>query len=575
MRAGWAVAAVVAATLVLGGGAVDPRAAGDPGVPVRAAAGVALDRADSSGAARRVDRVDRRKSHHKGDRRRKHRRGEVSSGIVEGRTPVRVPDAVGDRSRPNIIFFLADDLDAELLDHMPNTRRFVFDRGAQFDSYFANVSLCCAARASILTGKYAHNTGISINIFPDGFYGFHHGDEAENTFAVWLQERGYRTALLGKYLNEYPYVGSAPGNGVDPGFVPNGWSDWKVPVQGQYHGRNYLLNDNGTLRRQSGPKNYLGDYMARETVRMIEENREDSGLMVMLSSYGPHRPGPASPQERGDAALVRAIERLPLPPDPSIGEADVSDKPSYLARRPELGPEVEAALLSEYRRRVLSVTTLDRHVAEVVAALRRTGQLDNTYLVFSSDNGYHLGHHRLKAGKNSPYDTDVHLPFAIAGPGIAAGTRVDEVTGNIDIAPTFAEMAGIAAPGTVDGESLLPLARGASPARWRGYYLMQKGTVTPYDLPHGEPGTDAEYEDELSIPRFEAVASADHTYVNYLERSAGEELYDRLVDPYQLDNLLAGPLDERPVGAELLRAELAAKLEQLRTCVGAEACRVR
>jgi N-acetylglucosamine-6-sulfatase len=178
-------------------------------------------------------------------------------------------------AKPNIIFFLADDMATYHLRHMPNTRRHVFARGARFTNFYANVSLCCPSRASLLTGKYAHNTGIGGNAFPDGFHGFHVGDESNRTFAVALRRRaGYTTGLLGKYLNEYPFVESAPRNAVPRTFVPPGWSDWAVPISGQYYGVDYLLNRNGRILRKRGPRDYLGDLLARRALRKIEKNED-------------------------------------------------------------------------------------------------------------------------------------------------------------------------------------------------------------------------------------------------------------------------------------------------------------
>ena len=182
--------------------------------------------------------------------------------------------------------------------------------------------MCCPARATLLPASTPTTPGSSGNRFPDGFHGFHTGDERRRTFAVALRRRaGYRTSLIGKYLNEYPFVDSAPRHAVRPTFVPRGWSDWAVPVRGQYYGTSYDINVDGRLRHLEAPANYLGDLMMRRAVRQIEGNRDDRGLALMLSFYGPHVPAPASPVEHHNRALAQRLSRGPLPADPRLQRA--------------------------------------------------------------------------------------------------------------------------------------------------------------------------------------------------------------------------------------------------------------
>lgn len=476
--------------------------------------------------------------------------------------------------KPNIFFFLADDMDSSLLKHMPNTRRQIFDKGATFDNYFTNISLCCPARASLFTGKYAHNTGIMSNGYPDGFHGFHVGDEKKNTFAVWLQERGYDTALLGKYLNEYPYVDSKRSKGVSPRFVPNGWTDWVVPVKGQFVGDNYVLNENGSLKQYSRPKDHLSDLMARRAISMIKDNRDDKGLMIKYSYYGPHIPEPASPKERANKALKRNIAKIRYPRTQAFNEADVSDKRSGIRNQKKLSKKDIRDIDRTYRDRILSVKTMDRHIGMLIRSLKKTGQLDNTYIIFTSDNGYHLGDHRMKEGKNSPYDTDISLPLGIRGPGIKPGTTIDEITGNIDIAPTIADMAGARMSSDIDGESLLPLARGEDVEQWREYFFVQRGMLSRYNLsPTTEPGAKGQYEEERRLLGFGAVVSDDARYIEY--SNGGRELYDIQRDPYQVDNLLADADLAATARIEQERLRLSLVLRSLKDCAGAEDCRIQ
>ncbi|HEX8781554.1 MAG TPA: sulfatase-like hydrolase/transferase, partial [Nocardioides sp.] len=224
--------------------------------------------------------------------------GVTTNGAAAGAGQPRAGGAVALAAtveQPNIVFFLTDDMSSKHLRHMPSTRRLIFRSGARFTNFGINVSLCCPARASLLTGKYAHNTGITGNEYPDGFYGFHHGDEAHNTFPIALHRAGYSTSLLGKYLNDYPFVRSAPepGMGVSPRYVPPGWSRWAVPIRGQYAGRKYDINLDGRIRHKEGARNYLGDFLTRRAVRQVHANRDGRGLAMLFSFYGPHRPEPA------------------------------------------------------------------------------------------------------------------------------------------------------------------------------------------------------------------------------------------------------------------------------------------
>jgi arylsulfatase A-like enzyme len=477
--------------------------------------------------------------------------------------------------KPNIIVFLADDMWSQLLRHMPNTRRLIFGQGATFTNYYTNISLCCPSRASMFTGKYAHNTGIHGNLFPDGFYGFHVGPERWQTVPVTLARRaGYRTALLGKYFNEYPFVESRPQFGVRPTFVPHGWSDWAVPIRGQYAGTDYRLNLNGRIVHKDATRDYLGDFLTRRALWLIRNNHDRTGLAMFLSYYGPHSPEPASPTEKRNRALVQRISRMHVPRTPDYNERDVSDKPRQMRRLRPLGPGVRARLDAIYRREVLSVTSIDRYVSMVVRELRRTGQLARTYLVFTSDNGLHLGSHRLVNGKNSPYEIDARVPFAIRGPGIAPGTVVRKVAANIDIAPTLAQMAGSELSYRHDGESLLPLARGRIP-EWRHYFLVTRG------FPFSGSARLSEFTRELErrsaaaagrVPYRAAISSA-WQYIRY--GNGAEELYDGRRDPYQVRNVLARPPGERtPQEQRALLAHRGAVL-RLTGCAGVNQCRVQ
>lgn len=489
---------------------------------------------------------------------------------------------------PNIVFILADDMSANQMQFMPRTQRLIFDRGASFTHYFTNVSICCPARASLYTGRYAHNTGIYTNGYPGGFYGYEQRGLSERAFPKLLQDGGYTTALLGKFMNGYVADPDYPGAQYDPTYRSAGWTEWAVPFRGQYQGRRYDINVNGEILRKEGERDFLSDYLNRRATRLIRANTDGGGLMIELSDYGPHNPAPASPIERGDARVRERAMTAVYPRTPAFNEADVRDKPDYIQKMPRLTRLQKQVIDQKWRQRALSLATLDRHVGEVWRAVRRTGQLDNTYFVFTSDNGYHLGEYRMAEGKSSEYDTDVRLPLGIAGPGIAAGTVVDDLVGNIDLAPTFLDMAGLAPPPEMDGLSALPLVRRDPQAPTRELFLFQKGFAR-YAQPGevGEPATRIAEKTDASVPRFLATAARGYRYVLYdgdssaptidaevngrSFRAGAEAFYDVGADPHQIDNLAADPSRMTPVQQEVF-SRMRDETLRLAGCRGAVAC---
>jgi len=481
--------------------------------------------------------------------------------------------------RPNILFILADDLDVAETAYMPRLQALLADQGTWFDNFFVNVSLCCPSRATTLRGQYCQNTQIFGNTPPDGgFETFHNNGDESSTIAVWLQAAGYRTMLAGKYLNGYP-------NGVAPTFIPPGWSEWYSPVKGNAYGQfNYTLNENGRLVAYGHqPEDYGTDVYARKTVDFIRRAANDAKpFFAYVAVYAPHSPATPAPRH------AKLFPKAKAPRTPNFNEEDVSDKPEYIRSRPPL-TETQIAQIDElYRKRLQSLQAVDEMIGTLVRTLRATGQLDNTYIFFSSDNGFHLGNHRLTAGKVVPYEEDIHVPLAVRGPGVPKNVHRDYLAGNVDYAATWAALAGIQPPDFVDGRSLLPLLRPNPPAHWRQCYLLQHGKpATPrasaddaYDYPPEMDGL-LEPPDELpaaavasltSLPArapgltpYQGLRTAQYTYVEY---TTGElELYDVQADPYQLQNLAA-------TADSVLLEQLSTRLQELSACAGASCRRI-
>lgn len=471
--------------------------------------------------------------------------------------------------RPNIIFILADDMEAAALDFMPLTMELIGKRGAQFNYFYVNNSLCCPSRATILRGQYMHNTQIAGNKLPSGgFDKFHDLGLEANTFPVWLQQAGYNTALFGKYLNEYP--GSSPQT-----YIPPGWTEWYVPAAGNpYRNFNYTLNENGTLVSYGqNPEDYATDVISRKTQDFITQNVESgTPFFAFVSVFAPHTPSVPAPRHEG------MYQMLELPRSPSFDEADISDKSQSFN---ELDPfsEKEIRKMEDlYRKRAESLQAVDELVQAVVTQIENLGQAENTYIIFTSDNGYHMGQHRLVQGKNTAFEEDILVPFIIRGPGISPGTIIDVLAGNVDLAPTFADMAGVVPPDFVDGRSLLPILNNNETDSWRSVYLIERGRGDP-EAAYRDIAINSRRIDPGLLEPFDALGKPNYTWPFaspyagirtpthcYLEFEIGDdELYDMVKDPYQLDNLAR---NADPMLMEYFHNWLAS----LRTCVG-EACR--
>lgn len=479
------------------------------------------------------------------------------------------PTATSAPKRPNIVFILTDDQDLESIKVMPKLKALMIDQGVSFSNFFVNVSLCCPSRATILRGQYAHNTKVYTNGPPDG--GFEQAYQLgleKSTIAVWLESAGYKTMLAGKYLNGYP-------PSTNQMYIPSGWSEWYSAMRGNpYDEFTYTLNENGKqVTYRNAPADYGTDVYANKAMDFIKRMaRDGKPFFVYYSAYAPHEPATPAPRHANLFADVKA------PRTPNFNESDVSDKPQYLRSRQPLADKDIAEIDQVYRKRLQSLMAVDDAIENIVETLRSSNQLDNTYIFFASDNGFHLGNHRLQPGKQTPYEEDIHLPLIVRGPGIPAGKVIDHLSGNVDLAPTWAEIAGARAADFVDGRSLTPLWRSNPPptTQWRQAYLIQNGgpetppgqilvTATPAEPGLLEPPSARnETAPGGQILKYVGIRTANYTYV---EHATGEkELYDLKADPYQLSNIITSP------NPDLLKS-LATRLADLKKCA-MQSCRV-
>lgn len=478
--------------------------------------------------------------------------------------------------RPNILYIVADDMIPSDLVAMPQLREWLGDEGTSYEDAFVSVSLCCPSRVSALRGQYAHNTGVLTNEGRRGGFpvAYRRGLE-ESTVATWLGDEGYRTGLIGKYLNFYPV-------GVGPTYVPPGWDEWSSPVVGEASaGYDYTLNENGRLVSYGDAReDYAATVYVDRTAEFVTQAAEDGEpFFAWLAVEAPHEPATAAPEDLDAFADARA------PRTPSFNAVD-PDGPAWSSELPPLTDAQIDEIDGRYRRRLASLRSLDRELARLADVLDENGQLDDTYVVFTSDNGFHLGQHRLKAGKQNAYDEDIRVPLLVRGPDVPAGETSDAIVANVDLAPTFAALAGAPVPDFVDGRSLAELWTDPDRAEHdRAAVLLEHwevesaGAATGGDEPSGgdpagaDPGGDTPVAVETfdfdalsespSPPEYQGVRTRRYTYVEYV---TGEvELFDNEEDPAQLHNVAATAPRE-------LLAELSALVDALGDCAGAS-CR--
>ena len=443
----------------------------------------------------------------------------VAAGAVAGIWTIerRGPEALAPPPRPNIVFILTDDQRWDALSSMPNVERELVAHGVTFDDAVVDDPLCCPSRSSFLTGQYVSHTGVWENGPPQGGYpGFRDG----STVATWLHAAGYRTALFGKYLNRYTGTRVPPGWDRFGAFVGSGASFYD----------NYRFGVDGSITLHGdAPADYSTTVISDMALSFLDQTRQR--FFLYLAPYAPHEPNTPSPQDRGTFRTVP-----PWRPGPGYFEPDVTDKPTWVRRLPPRTPGRDASIGALRRRTYQTLAAVDRMVGRVVEELRRTGRLADTMIVFASDNGYSWGEHRW-VNKLAPYEESIRIPLIVRyDPWTATPRHDDHLVGNIDLAPTFAQMAGAASRGT-DGRSLVRLLRpSGSPLRWREAFLVESI--------HGG-----------RMPSYCELRTTRYAYIVYARGIS--ELYDLRLDPYELRNLALDP------STDALRASLLAELARL------------
>ena len=480
------------------------------------------------------------------------------------------PPAGNPASQPNLVFILTDDQVANLVPYMPQVQKLLVREGSSFTQAFATTPLCCPARATLLRGQYAHNHDVLNNDGPDGgFPQFYSSGDETSTVATWLQGAGYQTALLGKYFNAYPTgpQGTLPPEftAVPESYVPPGWNEWfgflDVPQDQSldpYRMYNYSVNQNGrVVRYKKRPEDYQTDVLAGLTRGVIERfSASPQPFFIYLAPTAPHLPAIPAPRYEGTLPQARA------PRPPSFNEANVEDKPDWVREIIRLNRHSVGEIDKTFRREREMILALDDLVGTIVQSLKERGELKDTYIVFTSDQGFHFGEHRLFRIKLTPYHAATHVPLIIRGPGIGKDKKLEELVLNTDLAPTLAALGSAKLPGFVDGRSLLPLLGLEPKVAWRQTSLVEF-------WPRKVPLLDTRDVSTLSVkvPEYKGLRSRKYLYVEYTY-SGGKherELYDLEKDPYELTNLAGS-------APQALLEKLSRRLAALATC-RADTCR--
>lgn len=493
------------------------------------------------------------------------------------------------RGRPNIVVIQTDDQTVRMLHSvyvdrhgrrhltMPDTLRLIADQGIEFTNYYSSTPVCSPSRSGLLSGQYGHTSGLIRNL---GLLGGARGLSASpvwnRNIAVALQRSGYFTAHFGRFENEY-------GNeaGYDDPEVPPGWntwaSDWTPGPVRRFYG--YRLNVNGTIRGPFGrvhyqawrnkdsrrcPSgglscNYHTDQVTTRALRTIR-HAPARPFYIEIDYQAPHgAPGEGGASEPASRHIGSAA-RTPLPRPPGFNEADIADKPETLragARR--LTRDEIAAIRERWQHELETLRSVDESVERVMRTLRRSGRLGNTYVFFLSDNGAFFGEHRYISSKFLAYEPSTNLPLLVRGPGVRRNRFSPAIVSNVDLAPTFAGIAGVKPLTPPDGRSMKPLFRFPLkvgrravvlesyrlPSRALYRHLQQEGIRTPNDL-------QASASARVPAVNYSALRAGRYKYIQY--EGGGRELYDLKLDPYEVSNRAHWPAYRKVAG--ILRNQL-------------------
>ena len=446
-------------------------------------------------------------------------------------------ERLGD-SRLNIIVIMTDDQPDHTVAYMPTVKNELIANGVNFTNGFVTTPLCCPSRASILNGEYVHNHQVYTNSMPMG--GAEKFD-ATATMATWMKESGYQTAYYGKYLNGYEKV-------EPKGVVPPGWDEWGVFLgQSESYDEDagnmeffydFTMSENGVITQYPRTQaNFGADVVTTKSVNFINQARNEP-FFLFVGYYNPHSPYISAPRHKDTFRSGSGWDWFQYRP-PNFNEKDISDKPPYLK---DISPLSEGEIDTAHKQILRSLLSVDDGVASILNALNKTGLTEKTVILYLSDNGMTVGDHRFGISKNCAYEACVKVPFIVYAPGLIPARSDSHIVANIDMAPTFIDLAGGSIPDSINGMSMLPLLKDPN-ANWRDDILLEHWPT--------EAGVGS------LIPEFYAVRTMEWKYVEY--ETGDKELYDLVNDPYELENL-TGKRKYREIEAQL--AERLAELKK-------------
>jgi N-acetylglucosamine-6-sulfatase len=496
-------------------------------------------------------------------------------------------------SPPNVLMILTDDQRYDELESMPSVRELIADEGVTFERAYVSYPLCCPSRASLLTGLYAHNHDVQGNSAPRGGWAKFQESGEQNALPVRLQDAGYRTGLAGKYMNGY--LRDRP----ETPAKPPGWDFWSAKTsEGNFLDFYYNFNLASSVDQSDpmayeeygfAPGDYMTDVVGAKALQFLEGHQEDTGpFMLAFWPGGPHFPFEPAPRHWG---LEGGHKLEPLA---GSNEQDISDKPAWLRKvTRKISKASLRRIAGERRRRLEQLMSVDEAVGSLIAELERTGELDNTYVVFTSDNGYFRGEHRIPSGKFLSYEPSARVPLIIRGPGLPAGEMSRELVSLVDVPQTILEIATGSIDPAADGRSLLPYAsdpdsrstrplviegfsggsiddgdasvsgsEGNPAAGLIGVGDLEQEPASPTADRYQKAGTRAQI--TWRAPGYLTVRTGRYAFTSY---SNGElELYDMKRDPAQLQNVAA---NRRYIYVKRWLSDL---LVEISNCSG-EACR--
>ncbi len=413
---------------------------------------------------------------------------------------------------PDVLLIVTDDQRVRTIEWMDAVGQSIIGQGTRFANGMIPTSVCCPSRASLLTGSFAHSTGVWSNgrsdDIPDtgGWPVFHASGLEDRTLATWLQEAGYRTVLIGKYLNGY--------DRSPVGYVPPGWTTWHAfaEANGAYFDYRLRHADGSETTHGHDAAAYSTDVLARIAVRTVREAPRYQPLFLMFTPYAVHGPTTPAPRHVGTATLGPFL-------GPNINEPDMSDKPPWVAQLPMVSIDRITRLRRDTQETLRSV---DEAVAALLGAFKQYRDIDDTLVIFTSDNGHLWGEHRLR-GKNMSYNVSSRVPLAMRWPGhFDPGSEDRRLALNVDVTATIAEAAELTPPSEVEGLSLLGSAE-------------REGFALESPVTDGHDGSGQ----RVARPGYCGYRTRRFAYVRY---SGGiEELYDYREDPFELTNVADDP----------------------------------